>query len=155
MIIGGAISIVLALTSLLGSSAASIILDGTGDELETVASALVIASVICLIAAALRLAAGIIGVKNYTRPEKALGCIILGAATFVIGVAGTIINGGTILSIILNIILSAIIPGLYIYGAYLNFKEQEQTAQPVYVPEGSGDGPEQPEEAEEQENKDW
>ena len=119
MIIGGGISIIMGIIAALGVAALAYISDGT------VSSALLYASVVLmLISAVAELVAGIIGVVNCKKPEKAGVCIALGIIVAVLSVAGTILNsvGGGSFSAF-SLILGLVLPVLYIIGAVFNKKE--------------------------------
>lgn len=119
MIIGGAVSIILSIIAALGIAALAYISDGT------VSSALLYASVILMIVSAVaELVAGIIGVANCKKPEKAGSCIVWGIIVAVLSVAGTVLNsvGGGSFSAF-SLILGLVLPALYIIGAAFNKKE--------------------------------
>ena len=119
MIIGGAISVIMGIIAVLGVAAIAYISDGT------VSSALLYASVVLmLISAVAELVAGIIGVVNCKKPDKAGSCIVWGIIVAVLSVAGTILNsvGGGSFSAF-SLILGLVLPVLYIIGAVFNKKE--------------------------------
>ena len=119
MIIGGAISIILGIIAALGVAALVYISDGT------VSSALLYTSVILMIVSAIaELVAGIIGVANCKKPDKAGSCIVWGIIVAVLSVAGTILNsvGGGSFSAF-SLILGLVLPVIYIIGAVFNKKE--------------------------------
>ena len=119
MIIGGGISIIMGIIAALGVAALAYISDGT------VSSALLYASVVLmLISAVAELVAGIIGVVNCKKPEKAGVCIAWGIIVAVLSVAGTVLNsvGGGTFSVF-SLILGLVLPVLYIIGAVFNKKE--------------------------------
>ena len=119
MIIGGAVSIILSIIAALGIAALAYISDGT------VSSALLYASVILMIVSAVaELVAGIIGVANCKKPEKAGSCNVWGIIVAVLSVAGTVLNsvdGGSFSAF--SLILGLVLPALYIIGAAFNKKE--------------------------------
>lgn len=119
MIIGGAISIILGIIAALGVAALVYISDGT------VSSALLYTSVILMIVSAIaELVAGIIGVANCKKPDKAGSCIVWGVIVAVLSVASAILNsvGGGSFSAF-SLILGLALPVLYIIGAVFNKKE--------------------------------
>ena len=119
MIIGGAVSIILSIIAALGIAALAYISDGT------VSSTLLYASVILMIVSAVaELVAGIIGVANCKKPDKAVSCIVWGIIVAVLSVAGTVLNsvGGGSFSAF-SLILGLVLPALYIIGAAFNKKE--------------------------------
>ena len=119
MIIGGAVSSILSIIAALGIAALAYISD------EAVSSALLYASVILMIVSAVaELVAGIIGVANCKKPDKAGSCIVWGIIVAVLSVAGTVLNsvGGGSFSAF-SLILGLVLPALYIIGAAFNKKE--------------------------------
>ena len=119
MIIGGAISVIMCIIAVLGVAALAYISDGT------VSSALLYTSVILMIVSAVaQLIAGIIGVKNCKKPEKAGTCMVWGVIVAVLCVVGTILNsvGGGSFSVF-SLLLGLVLPVLYIIGAGFNKKE--------------------------------
>ena len=119
MIIGGAISVIMGIIAALGVAALVYISDGT------VSSELLYTSVILMIVSAVaELVAGIIGVANCKKPDKAGSCIVLGIIVAVLSVAGTILNsvGGGSFSAF-SLVLGLVLPVLYIIGAVFNKKE--------------------------------
>lgn len=119
MIIGGAISVIMGILAAIGVAALAYISDGT------VSSALLYTSVVLMIVSAVaELIAGINGVANCKKPEKAVSCIVWGIIVAVLSVAGTILNsvGGGSFSAF-SLILGLVLPVLYIIGAALSKKE--------------------------------
>lgn len=119
MIIGGGLSIILGIIAAIGVAALVYISDGT------VSPALLYTSVILMIVSAVaELVAGIIGVANCNKPDKAGSCIVWGIIVAVLSVAGTILNsvGGGSFSAF-SLILGLVLPVLYIIGAVFNKKE--------------------------------
>lgn len=87
MIIGGGISIILSIIAVLGVAALVYISDGEAS------SAMLYASVALMVVSAVsQLVAGIIGVVNCKKPEKAGVCIAWGVIVAVLCIAGTILN---------------------------------------------------------------
>lgn len=119
MIIGGGISIIMGIIAALGVAALAYISDGE------ISSTLLYASVALMIVSAVaQLIAGIIGVKNCKKPEKAGTCMVWGIIVAVLCVAGTILNsvGGGSFSVF-SLLLGLVLPVLYIIGAGFNKKE--------------------------------
>lgn len=114
MIIGGAFGIIGGFVALIGASALAAVL-------ETSAGGLVFSSVLILASAVFQLIAGIMGVKNCEKPEKAQSCIVIGVIVAILSVAGNVISNvlGSQFSII-NYATGLIIPVLYIIGAAKN-----------------------------------
>lgn len=119
MIIGGGISIIMSIIAVLGVAALVYISDGEAS------SAMLYASVAFMVVSAVaQLVAGIIGVVNCKKPEKAGVCIAWGVIVAVLCIAGTILNsvGGGSFSIF-SLVLGLVLPILYIIGAVFNKKE--------------------------------
>lgn len=118
MIIGGGISIILSIIAVLGVAALVYISDGEAS------SAMLYASVALMVVSAVaQMVAGIIGVVNCKKPEKAGVCMAWGIIVAVLCIAGTILNsaGGGSFSI-LSLVLGLVLPILYIIGAVFNKK---------------------------------
>ena len=114
MIIGGAFGIIGGIIAMIGAGALAAIL-------ETSAGGLMLASALILASAVFQLIAGIMGVKNCNKPEKAQSCIVIGVIVAILSVAGNVISN--VLGSDFNIFSYAtglIIPVLYIIGAAKN-----------------------------------
>lgn len=114
MIIGGAFGIIGGIVAMIGAGALAAVL-------ETSAGGLILASVLILASAVFQLIAGIMGVKNCDKPEKAQSCLVMGVIVAILSVAGNIISN--VLGSDFNIFSYAtglIIPVLYIIGAVKN-----------------------------------
>lgn len=114
MIIGGAFGIIGGIVAMIGAGALAAVL-------ETSAGGLMLASALILASAVFQLIAGIMGVKNCDKPEKAQSCLVMGVIVAILSVAGNIISN--ILGSSFNILSYAtglIIPVLYIIGAVKN-----------------------------------
>ena len=119
MIIGGGISIIMGIIAALGVAALAYISDGRASP------ALLYASVVLmLVSAAAELTAGIIGIINCKKPEKAGICMAWGVIVAVLCVASTILNsaGGGSFNVFF-LMLGLVLPVLYIIGAVFNKKE--------------------------------
>ena len=114
MIIGAAFGIIGGIIAIIGVGAMAAVL-------ETSAGGLMFASVLILASAVFQLIAGIMGVKNCEKPEKAQSCLIMGVIVAILSVAGNVISNvlGSQFSII-NYATGLIIPVLYIIGAAKN-----------------------------------
>lgn len=114
MIIGGAFGIIGGIIALIGAGALAAVL-------ETSAGGLMLASALILVSAVFQLIAGIMGVKNCDKPEKAQSCIVIGVIVAILSVAGNVISNvlGSDFNII-NYATGLIIPVLYIIGAVKN-----------------------------------
>ena len=116
MIIGGALSIILSIVAILGVAALAYLMDG-----EATTGLLYASCVLMIVSAVAELIAGIIGVKNCKKPEKAGACLVWGIIVAVLCVAGTVLNlvGGGSFSAV-SLVLGLVLPGLYIIGACKN-----------------------------------
>ena len=114
MIIGGGFGIIGGILAMLGAGALAAVL-------ETSAGGLMLASALILASAVFQLIAGIMGVKNCDKPEKAQSCIVIGVIVSILSVAGNVISNvlGSDFNII-NYATGLIIPVLYIIGAVKN-----------------------------------
>lgn len=73
-----------------------------------------------------QLAAGIMGVKHCKNPQKAKLLIIWGVLVVLFGIQIIVMNlyiGGFDSKALMSGLAGLVIPGLYIYGAVLNFRE--------------------------------
>lgn len=114
MIIGGAFGIIGGIVAMIGAGALAAVL-------ETSAGGLMLASALILASAVFQLIAGIMGVKNCDKPEKAQSCIVIGVIVAILSAAGNVISNvlGSDFNII-NYATGLIIPVLYIIGAVKN-----------------------------------
>lgn len=119
MIIGGAFGIIAGIVAILGvSGLAALAGSATGTGM------LYLASFLCLASGIVQLIAGVMGVKNCEKPEMAQKCIVWGAIVAALSVLGNILNvvAGSSFNVT-SLLIGLILPALYIYGAYLNKKE--------------------------------
>lgn len=114
MIIGGGFGIIGGIVAVIGAGALAAVL-------ETSAGGLMLASTLILASAVFQLIAGIMGVKNCDKPEKAQSCIVIGVIVAILSVAGNVISNvlGSDFNII-NYAAGLIVPVLYIIGAAKN-----------------------------------
>ena len=77
-----------------------------------------------LVGGIIELIAGINGVKHCNKPENAKKCITWGIIVIALSVISNVLAviGGGEFSV-LSFVIGLIVPGLYIYGAFLNHKE--------------------------------
>ena len=118
MIIGGVISIILSIIAAIAVAALVVLSEGA------VSPGMLYASVALMIVSAIaQLIAGIVGVVNCKKPEKAGACIVWGVIVAVLSVAGTILNavGGGSFSVF-SLAIGLVLPVLYIFGAVSNKK---------------------------------
>ena len=114
MIIGGAFGIIGGIVAMIGAGALAAVL-------ETSAGGLMLASALILASAVFQLIAGIMGVKNCDKPEKAQSCLVMGVIVAILSVAGNVIS--SVLGSSFNItsyVTGLVIPVLYIIGAVKN-----------------------------------
>ena len=116
MIIGGALALIFAIVAIAGVAALSYLSDGT-----VTTGLLYAACAVSLVSAVAELVAGIIGVKNCRRPEKAGTCLGWGIAVAALCVLGTVLNvvGGGAFSVA-SLLLGLVLPVLFIIGACKN-----------------------------------
>jgi len=112
MIAGGAIGLVLRVPSLLCVVAATLISSGN--------SGLIVFSVILfLLGSVAQLIAGILGVANAGKPEKAQVCITFGILVVLLTIASNILNGAGVTGInILWLVIGLVVPIFYLVGAF-------------------------------------
>ena len=114
MIIGGAFGIIGGIIAMIGAGALAAVL-------ETSAGGLMLASALILASAVFQLIAGIMGVKNCDKPEKAQTCLVMGIIVAILSVAGNVISNvlGSDFNAF-NYATGLVIPVLYIIGAAKN-----------------------------------
>ncbi len=118
MIIGGALSAILGIVAVLGVAALAYIASA-----QTEAGMLYASTILLLISGVVELIAGIIGVINAEKPQKAKVCIVWGALVAILSVAGTILGvvGGSDFSVS-GLVLGLVLPVIYIIGAVKNMQ---------------------------------
>lgn len=116
MIIFGSIALIMALIALLGVSA--VVALGAAELLPLWLYA---GAILSLLSAVAEMVAGIIGVKNCKRPEKANTCMGWGIVVAAMCLLGQILNvaGGSSFDVF-SLLLGLVLPVLYIIGAYKN-----------------------------------
>ena len=114
MIIGGALSLILALVAVAGIAALAYLADGNVGILYA-------AGALTLVGAVAELVAGIVGVKNCKKPEKAGTCMVWGIIVAALSVLGNLLNvaGGQGFSVS-SLLLGLVLPVLFIVGAVKN-----------------------------------
>ncbi|MGI6497376.1 MAG: hypothetical protein ACOX0U_00790 [Oscillospiraceae bacterium] len=122
MIIGGGLGIIFGIIAVLGVSVAVEFINGLGGDANL--GLLMFAAILTLISAIVSLAAGIVGVVNAAKPEKAIVCIVFGILTAALSVLGNILTtaGGGSFSV-LNLMIGLVLPVLYLIGAFQNKKK--------------------------------
>lgn len=118
MIIGGALAAILGIIAVLSVAALAYIASAHSE-----AGMLYASTILFLVSGIVELIAGIIGVLNAEKPQKAKACIVWGALVAVLSVAGTILGvaGGGDFSVF-SLILGLVLPVLYIIGAVKNMQ---------------------------------
>ena len=118
MIIGGALSAILGIVAVLGVAALAYIASA-----QTEAGMLYASTILLLISGVVELIAGIIGVINAEKPQKAKACIVWGALVAILSVASTILGviGGSDFSVS-GLVLGLVLPVIYIIGAVKNMQ---------------------------------
>jgi len=113
MIIGGAIALIFSILAIAGI--ALLAAAGASSGLLYAAGAL------ALVSAVVELVAGILGVANCKKPEKAKTCIVWGVLCALLSVASVVLTvvGGGDFSIV-SLLLGLALPVLYIIGAATN-----------------------------------
>lgn len=116
LIIGGTVNIILDIISLIGLGVLALVSSN-----EANMGFLVLANIFFLMGAIVSLIAGIKGVKNAGRPEKAKTCITFGILTAVFTVLGSIITiiAGESFNFI-GFLLGLLLPAIYLVGAFQN-----------------------------------
>lgn len=115
MIIGGALSLIIALVAIVGLAAAASL---AGGMVGVVVLLAVVASIVAIVGGGIELAAGILGVKNWNQPAKAQPCIVLGAIIIALSVVSNIlsISSGSEFNLF-TLLLGLVLPVLYLIGA--------------------------------------
>ena len=116
LIIGGSISIIFGIIAVLAVSALAVAL-GVGSGLLTVSA------ILTLVSAIVSFIAGILGVANAAKPEKAMVCIVFGVLAAALAVFGSILNviGGNTFNFV-SLIFGLALPVLYLIGAFQSKK---------------------------------
>ena len=117
----GILMIISAAFGIIGGIVATIGAGALAAVLETSAGGLMLASALILASAVFQLIAGIMGVKNCDKPEKAQSCMVIGVIVAILSVTGNVISNvlGSDFNII-NYAAGLIVPVLYIIGAAKN-----------------------------------
>ena len=118
MVVGGSIAMIVGIIAIAGIAALSSVSSGEFSfGLLYASGALMLASSVA------ELVAGIIGIKNCKKPEKAMTCIVWGAIVAFFCVLGSVLSvaGGTGIDFP-SLIIGLALPALYICGAVLNKK---------------------------------
>lgn len=117
MIIGGSAGLLSSLFAIIGVSALAAAAAYLGGHM--LVGLFVFACILLLASSALELTTGILGVKNCDKPEKVNSCFVCCLVTLGLSLLGTLLSviaGGSIN--VFSLLLSLVVPGLYLYGAY-------------------------------------
>ena len=118
MIIFGAISLVVSLIAVAGMSMIEAV---SGGAIDT--GMLWIGVILSVVSAALEMVAGIVGVVNAKKPEKAKTCLVFGIIVAILTVAGCIFTVAAGQDFpVASLLLGLVMPVLYIIGAVKNMK---------------------------------
>ncbi len=118
MIIGGGLGLILGIIAVLGVGLLAAALGA-----EAALGLLTFAAILALVGSVVSLVAGIIGVANAAKPEKATVCIVFGILAAVLSVLGnvlTVAGGGNFSA--MSLIIGLVLPVLYLIGAFQNKK---------------------------------
>ena len=116
MIIGGIIGIIVSIIAFIGVAALEAM---ASDEVNF--GIYYVACIMALVGSALQLVAGIIGVINAKKPEKAMTCIVWGAIVAVLSVLGnvTFMLSGAQFNVT-SLLVGLVVPVLFIVGGVKN-----------------------------------
>ena len=119
MIIGGGLSILLSIFAIIGIIGALALAATFGVQINVLG---LIGLILAIVAGVMELVCGISGVKNCDKPEKADSCIRFCVIVLACSILSQILTaiGGSFN--VVSFLLGLILPGLFIYGAFLNKK---------------------------------
>lgn len=123
MIIGGAISIIMSIVAIAGVGALTYLADGDLSSAQLNPTIIYTSCVVMILGSVAELIAGIIGVKNCTKPEKATSCLVFGIIVAIFNLLGIIIGavGGSGFNF-MSLVTGLVLPVLFIVGAVMNKK---------------------------------
>ncbi len=122
MIIFGAIALIVAIIAVAGLGLLSSLAASMGEEIPM--GMLTVSAILALIGAVVQLIAGIIGVKNWAKPEKAGVCILWGIIVVALCVVSNVLTliGYPENFSVLSVLTGLVIPVLYLIGGFQNKK---------------------------------
>ena len=122
MIIGGALSIIMSIIAIAGVGALTYLADGLSSA-QLNPTIIYTSCVVMILGSVAELIAGIIGVKNCAKPEKATSCLVFGIIVAIFNLLGIIIGavGGSGFNFV-SLIIGLVLPVLFIVGAVMNKK---------------------------------
>ena len=119
MIIGGSLGFIFGIIALLGVALVVSLAIAAGVDVNS--GLLTFAAILVVVGAVVQFIAGIVGVKNAAKPEKAQTCITFGILCVAISILGQILNivaGGNFS--VVTLITGLVLPVLYLIGAFQN-----------------------------------
>ena len=122
MIIFGALALVLSIISLAGLGMIAALAESIGEVVPM--GLLTVSAILGLVGAVAELIAGIVGVKNWNKPEKAGTCIIWGIIVLALCIISNVLTlvGYPDNFNVLNLLTGLVIPVLYLIGGFQNKK---------------------------------
>lgn len=122
MIIFGAIALIVAIIAVAGLGLLASLAESMGEEIPM--GMLTVSAILALIGAVVQLIAGIIGVKNWAKPEKAGVCILWGIIVVALCVVSNVLTliGYPENFSVLSVLTGLVIPVLYLIGGFQNKK---------------------------------
>lgn len=127
MIIGASLGIIISILAIIGIAAIDAMGNAVMDSMEITESVeyniglLYVSGILSLVGAAMEMVAGILGVANSKKPEKANVCIVFGAIVILFSLAGSILTvvGGNSFPVA-SFLIGLVLPVLYLIGAFKN-----------------------------------
>ena len=118
MIIFGSIALIVGIIAVIGVALLVSILGADANQ-----GLLTFAALLAIVSAIVQFVAGILGVANANKPEKASVCIVFGILTAALAVLGQVLNvvGGSSIGW-LGLGIGVAVPILYLIGAFQNKK---------------------------------
>lgn len=120
MIIGGAISIIMSIVAIASVGALTYLADGDLSSAQLNPTIIYTSCVIMILGSVAELIAGIIGVKNCTKPEKATSCLVFGIIVAIFNLLGIIGAVGGSGFNFMSLVTGLVLPVLFIVGAVMN-----------------------------------
>jgi len=124
MIIFSVIGFIFALIAVLGLGALALMAEATGVEVPM--GMMVVSGILAVVGAIIQFIAGIVGTKNWNKPEKANKCIIWGIIVIALCIFSNILTlvGYPDSFSVMSVITGLVIPVLYLIGGFQNKKLQ-------------------------------
>ena len=123
MIIGGGIFFFISIFFLLSVGNFTYFTDGDLSSVQLNPTIIYTSCVVMILGSVAELIAGIIGVKNCKKPEKATSCLVFGIIVAIFNLLGIIIGavGGSGFNFV-SLVIGLVLPVLFIVGAVMNKK---------------------------------